>query len=138
MPVPVAFLSKAVASFDAALSPATVFVSKRREAVSKAVLVLAFATTFLSFFPELIKETGSWALSLLLAIMFLSPLSAISGSKFLKTLMPFRKEVGILMGVMAGVHAGLTFFQPGMSLEFVLNSQMWIGQGGWLPNSLGW
>ena len=138
MPAIVPLLSKAVASFDAALSPATVFVSKRRSTISKTVLVLAFATTFLSFFPGLIKETGSWALLLLLTIMFLSPLSSITGSKFLKTLMPFRKEVGILMGVMAGVHSGLTFFQPGMSLEFALNSQMWIGQGSWLPNSLGW
>lgn len=130
-------LSHAVSVFDHALSPATDFVSRNREKVSVTILVLAAATTLLVFVPELLKDTGSWALFLLVAIMFLSPLSSITGSRFLRTLMPFRKELGILMGVMAAVHAVKTFTTGFASPELAGNPAIWISSDT-LLTPIGW
>ncbi len=130
-------LSRAVSIFDRALAPATGFVSSRREKISTVLLFLSAAATLLVFVPELLKETGSWALFLLLAIMFLSPLAAITGSRFLRTLMPFRKELGILMGVMAAVHAVKTFTTGFASPALAANPMIWISSST-LLTPLGW
>ena len=71
-------LSGAVAAFDGALSAATDFVSAKRGKISAALLSLSAAATLLVFVPGLLKETGSWALFLLVFIMFLSPLASIT------------------------------------------------------------
>ncbi|MFB0965762.1 MAG: ferric reductase-like transmembrane domain-containing protein, partial [Patescibacteria group bacterium] len=123
--------------FDRALSPTTDFVSKNREKISRALLAVSAAATLLVFVPELLKDTGSWALFLLVFIMFLSPVSSITGSRFLRVLMPFRKEVGILMGVMATVHAVKTFTTGYASPELAMNSAIWISPAT-LLTPIGW
>lgn len=129
-------VSRATFLFDKALSPVTVFVSRNRERVSYALLFASAAATLLAFFPSLQKDLGGLALSLLLFLLFLSPVSQITGSAFFRTIMPFRKEVGILMGVVATVHAGLVFPASGAPFSMALTKDFWISPDNF-PNALG-
>ena len=56
------------------------------------------------FFPELRKDFGGLAANLLIAILFISPLSKIFRLRLLIALMMLRRELGITMAYLATVH----------------------------------
>lgn len=128
-------LSDSVTRINLALSPLDSFILKRRVVISKILLALSFASLGLLFFPALLKDTGSWTYFLLLFIIFLSPLSRITNIALLKKCMLFRKELGIWMGIMTIVHAGL-FFLGGLPISFVLTPDFWVTEG--YPSFLAW
>ena len=72
--------------------------------VKTGLLVLAHLSLFGFFFPDIRGEFGSAAGNLLIAILFLSPLSKIFRIRFLQQLMGLRRELGIMFGYLATVH----------------------------------
>lgn len=80
------------------------FLAKHVFTVKKGILILAHLSLFGFFFPELRKEFGELAANLLIAILFLSPLSKIFRMRLLLQGMMLRRELGIMMGYLATVH----------------------------------
>ncbi len=91
----------------------------------KGILLIAFGSFFFLFLPEMRKDFGSMAETMLLFLLFLSPLSKIFRMKLLFLLMSMRREFGILMGCFASVHS-LAYFVDPSSFVFIkpyLNSR---------------
>lgn len=72
--------------------------------VKRGLLVLAHLSLFGFFFPDLRHQFGELSGNLLIAILFLSPLSKIFRIRFLQQLMGLRRELGIMFGYLATVH----------------------------------
>lgn len=73
--------------------------------LKRCILSLAFLSTVFVFFPEMQKETGELALDLLWFILWLPVLAKVFNQSLAKKLMLYRKELGILMGMLGLVHA---------------------------------
>ena len=80
--------------------------------ISRLILLLAFASTTLLFIPEMVKDTGERALDILWFLLFLPILARVFGLPIARMLMRYRKELGILMGMLAIVHSTLYLAQP--------------------------
>lgn len=72
--------------------------------VKRGLLVLAHLSLFGFFFPDLRHQFGELSGNLLIAILFLSPLSKIFRIRILQQLMGLRRELGIMFGYLAAVH----------------------------------
>ena len=84
------------------------FLTQHLFVIKRAMLIVAHMSLFGFLFPELRKEFGQVAASLLMIILFLSPLSRLFRMRLLVQLMGIRRELGILMAYLATVH-GLGF-----------------------------
>lgn len=91
-----------------------------------ALLVLAFVPLGLLFVPDLIeiKETGGAALELLWIILFIPILSKVFNQSLAKKFILWRKELGILMGMLALVH-GLQYFSFGNIFQNIMDTTFW-------------
>lgn len=69
------------------------------------------------------KESGEISFNLLILILILSPLARITGIRTLSLLLPFRKELGILMGMLAIVHVGLFLIPNYQYLSYFAQSE---------------
>lgn len=87
---------------------ASTFLAKYVMAVKNALLAVAHFSLLGFLFPEFRQDFGELAATLLIGILFLSPLSRIFRMRILLQLMGLRRELGILMGYLATVH-GLGF-----------------------------
>ena len=72
--------------------------------VKRGLLVVAHLSLFGFFFPDLRHQFGELSGNLLIAILFLSPLSKIFRVRLLQQFMGLRRELGILFGYLASVH----------------------------------
>ena len=72
--------------------------------LKKLILVGAHLSLFGFFFPEMRKDFGEIAATVLIGILFLSPVSQILRMRLLLQMMSLRREFGILMGYLATVH----------------------------------
>ena len=88
------------------LSPLEKWITSNRVWISRILLVVAFLPLLLLFTSQPFKDSGSIAFTILFAILILSPLSRITWISLLTKLMPFRKELWIMMGMFAIVHTG--------------------------------
>lgn len=91
---------------------ASAFLVKHLFFLKKIILVSAHLSLLLVFLPEVRKDMGSFALALLIGILFLSPLSKLFRTRLLLQLMSLRREIGIMMAYAASVHALGYFFDP--------------------------
>jgi sulfoxide reductase heme-binding subunit YedZ len=83
--------------------------------IKKILLVVSFFSMVLIFVPSLQREIGEQAYSILLFILFLPIVARVIGLNLAKKIMPLRKELGILMGILAWVHgAGYISTYPSM------------------------
>ena len=91
------------------------------------ILVLAFASLGLVIDPNFvnIKETGEWALELLWILLFIPILAKVFNQSLAKKFIPWRKEIGILMGMIALTH-GLQYFAFGGIIQSISNEMFWI------------
>lgn len=87
--------------------------------VKRVILVLAHLSLFGLLFPELRKDFGELAANLLIALLFLSPLSKIFRMRLLIQGMMLRREFGIMMGYLATVHGIGYLIDPDWA-EFIL------------------
>jgi DMSO/TMAO reductase YedYZ heme-binding membrane subunit len=106
--IPMAILFFAFAAHDSALS----FLVPRVKAIKTLILIVAHISLFGVFFPELRKDFGELAGNVLIAILFLSPISAITCVPIFRVAMGFRREAGILMAYLATVHGAGYFLDP--------------------------
>ena len=60
----------------------------------------------------MVKDTGERALDILWFLLFLPILARVFGLPIARMLMRYRKELGILMGMLAIVHSTLYLAQP--------------------------
>lgn len=72
--------------------------------VKRTLLGVAHLSLFGFLFPEFRQDFGELAATLLIGILFLSPLSRMFRMRLLLQLMGLRRELGILMGYLATVH----------------------------------
>lgn len=74
--------------------------------------------------PSLRRSFGEAAGTLLIILLFLSPLSKIFRMKLLLLLMGFRRELGILMGYFACIH-GISYMLRGYDIQNILSFTRW-------------
>lgn len=90
------------------------------------LLVMAYSSIGLLFFPTLISinETGNTALEILWIILFIPILAKVFNQSLAKKFIPWRKELGILMGMLGLVH-GLQYFAFGNILYNLMDGTYW-------------
>lgn len=92
----------------------------RRE-IQWLILILAHGSILIGIaMPGLRRNFGEAAGTLLIILLFLSPLSKIFRMKLLLLLMGFRRELGILMGYFAFVH-GIGYILHGYDIERIFS-----------------
>ncbi|MFA9262188.1 MAG: ferric reductase-like transmembrane domain-containing protein [Undibacterium sp.] len=95
------------------------FLAKHIFTLKRIILVCAHLALFGFLFPELRKGFGEVAANLLIAILFLSPLSKIFRMRLLIQGMMLRREFGIMMAYLATVH-GVGYLMDPDWAEFIL------------------
>ena len=75
--------------------------------LSWALLVLAWATVGLYWVPNSTPMTGRLAWCLLLVVVFVGPLFRVTRMPILGALLGYRRELGIMMGIVVLVHASV-------------------------------
>lgn len=110
-------------SINQKLQPVDRCITGHRVAISRTLLVIAFLSLSGLFFPSFMKESGEISFNLLMLILILSPLAKITGIRTLSLLLPFRKELGILMGMLAVVHTGLFLIPNYSQLAFFAQNE---------------
>ncbi|MEI8097137.1 MAG: ferric reductase-like transmembrane domain-containing protein, partial [Candidatus Moraniibacteriota bacterium] len=102
------------------------FITENFILIKRSILIVSYLSLFWIFFPEMRKDFGNFAETMLLGILFLSPLSKIFRMRLLAQLMGLRRELGILMGCFALVHGVAYFVDPvsfSLNIAPYLNSQ---------------
>lgn len=115
--------------FDAVTYPLAAIFAKNKKIIRSFVAVAAIFSLFFLFFPHLQKKLGNVSFILLLATMFFGPIAKISQSKTFASIMPFRRDAGILMGIFAIEHSLLYFIKVKVPFSAMLTSDFWISNG---------
>lgn len=78
--------------------------------------------------PDLIesKDTGQRALEILWIILYIPIFAKVFNRSLAKKFIPWRKELGILMGMFALVHS-LQYFSFGGIIKNLLDGAFWVG-----------
>ena len=121
---------------DRILEPWVAVVIRHRKTIRLIVAVGIVLSIVLLAYPVGRRFYGQLAWLLFLVILFLSPVAQISRSKTLGALMLFRREAGILMGILAIEHGWLFFARQGIALSFILEKEFWMTKNG--LTSVGW
>ncbi len=108
--------------FNNLLAPVDTILVRYLPLIKKIILIVSFCSLFLIFIPDLQKDIGGQARNVLLLILFLPVAARVLRLSLAQTLMQARKELGILMGVLAWVHgAGYLFEYP----DALISSYFW-------------
>ncbi len=108
------------------LAPIDRWILNNRKYIGYFFIFLSFCSFGFFFFPYSTKDSGEKALLVLWLIIWIPIFTRVFGIDLFKTLLPLRKELGILMGTLAFVHgAGYLFQFP----EFILEKSFWWDQG---------
>ena len=94
-----------IESFNTFLVPLEKLLIKYIPQIRILLLSLSIFVLPLIFIPSFQKDTGGQAMNILWFILFLPIFARVIGLSFAMTLLPLRKELGILMGVLAWVHS---------------------------------
>lgn len=114
---------------DDILYPFISILIKNKSAVYRILGILIVASFGFLFFPVFNKNIGNLAWLLLLVILFLSPVSKITQSRALSSLIIFRREAGITMSVLALEHFILYFIKYQEQFNVIFSSRFWIQNG---------
>ena len=106
------FVESAVSGLNRALGPLTRTILRFRRPIGWFILFLSGLCLPLVFVGSLIELTGAIALALLWLVLFIPILSKVFGIELFTVLMGLRKELGILMGMLAIVHSAIYFVAP--------------------------
>jgi DMSO/TMAO reductase YedYZ heme-binding membrane subunit len=93
-----------ITQINSTLSPLVSLIQKNRPLIARALLALSVMVIGFLWFPQFQKDLGEVAYTLLLVILIAAPLSRVSGIKIFGTPLLFRRELGILMGMIALMH----------------------------------
>lgn len=112
------------------LSPIETNIRTHRTWVSYVLLIVAYAPILTFLNPEMQKDLGGIAFWLLFIILALPPLSRVTGIKLITLIMSFRKELGILMGMLAFMHYTLFIvLMGGFTALTNMNPEPWFIAG---------
>lgn len=114
------------------LTPLDNLLKKYRNSIWYVFLFLTFCSFGFFFVPNGVKESGEKAIFVLWIILWIPIFARVFGLRIFQSMMPLRKELGILMGTLAFVHAWSFFLQARAYIEprdFLIQS--------WLPSYLG-
>ena len=106
------FAESAIAVTNRLLGPLSRTVTKYRRPIGWSLLFLSGLCLPLVFVGGLIEPTGALALALLWLILFIPIFSKVFGLELFTALTGLRKELGILMGMLAIVHSAIYFVAP--------------------------
>ena len=122
----------AILRLNALLSPLNLSIRTNRILVSRILVTVAFLFIGFALAPQFQKSLGQWAYNLLLLILIVGPLARVSGIELLGTIRLFRRELGILMGMLALMHY-TTFLIKNFSYLEVLSKEppLWLLVGFW-------
>ncbi len=104
------------------LLPLEILIQKYRKYISIFILFWAFCSVFYIFDESSVTESGSNALLILWIILWLPIVARVIWLKIAKLLLPLRKELGILMWILALVH-GSRFFLS--NPDFIWTRDFW-------------
>lgn len=117
------------------LAPLDTLLKKHRKYVGYFIIFLALCSFSFFLFPYSTKESGEKAILVLWIILWLPIFARVLDINIAKTLMPLRKELGILMGILAIVHgAGYIAIDPAM----LGTREFWITNGYPTPYAFGY
>lgn len=101
-------------------------IKKYQKYIGYFFLLLSFLSLGLIFSSETVKFTGEQSLNVLWFLLFLPFFARVLNLNLAKTLIPLRKEVGILMGTLAFVH-GAAYIIP--DYIYLLEANFWWQDG---------
>ena len=108
------------------LSPLEIIIRKYQKYIGYFLIVLSCASFGFLFYPDSMKDSGGYAINVLWIILWIPIFSRVFGIELAKTLLPLRKELGILMGTLAFAHgAGFMITYPSM----VIDPSFWWSSG---------
>ncbi len=91
------------------LSPIDRCIKNNRKYIGYFLILLSFASLGYLWVPYSSKESGEKAILVLWMILWIPIFARVFGLRIFAAILPLRKELGILMGTLACVHA-LTYF----------------------------
>lgn len=99
------------------------FIKKNKKYIGYIFLFFAILSLSLFWVKNGQKESGEKAILVLWIILWLPIFSRVFGLRIAQALMPLRKELGILMGTLAVVHASI-YLAP--SPVFIFSPYFWL------------
>lgn len=102
-----------IGSINQLLSPVDKVFEQYKKYVGYLILILAAGTVFFLGHSDFEKFTGEQALNVLWIILWIPIIAKVFGIKLAQSFMSLRKELGILMGMLALVHSIQYFLPPG-------------------------
>lgn len=109
--------------------PLAELIIKYKQPLSFCLLLAAFASLPIIFYPKLGKFAGELSWKILIAILVLSPVARITQLTILKNAMLFRKEAGILMGFLALEHGIAFTSKSGLPFSSLFDFVGWLEKG---------
>lgn len=97
-------MSHITALINSILSPLENIIRKYQKYIGYFLIFLSFLSLGFLLNPNSTKNSGEKALLVLWVILWIPIFSRVFGIELAKTLLPLRKELGILMGTLAFVH----------------------------------
>lgn len=94
-----------IATINQILLPLETFIKKYRNFIGYFILFLSFCSVYYMFDERSVKESGEKSLLILWIILWIPIIARVIGLKIATHLLPLRKELGILMWVLALVHS---------------------------------
>jgi ferredoxin-NADP reductase/DMSO/TMAO reductase YedYZ heme-binding membrane subunit/rubredoxin len=114
---------KIIEQINTLLEPIDSRVPHFRKYIGYILLMLSVASLYYLTDITSIKESGEKAITLLWIILWMPIFSRVIGIRLIGSLMPLRKELGILMGTLAVVH-GSTYIYP--MPEILWTREFWM------------
>jgi methionine sulfoxide reductase heme-binding subunit len=102
-------------SINRFLSPLENLIRSYRKYIGYFLIFLALLSPLYFFDDMSIKSTGEKSITILWIILWMPILARVFGLRIFAQLLPLRKELGILMGVLAVVH-GFSFIIPNQEI----------------------
>ncbi len=107
------------------LAPIERIIGRYRNSLGGILIILSFLSLGYLFNAQSVRSSGEQAMNLLWFILWLPIFSRVFGIKLFQSIIPLRKELGILMGTLAFVHGA----------RYIISSPDQIGTSGfWLQN----
>ncbi len=94
-----------IESINSFLSPIENIIKNNRKYIGYFFILLAFASLYYLWIPFSTKDSWENAILLLWILLWIPIFARVFGLRIFQMMMPLRKELGILMGVLACIHA---------------------------------
>ncbi len=125
-------IPKLLENINIFLAPLEKVILQYRKHIGYFLIILSGGTIFLLLNARTIRFTGEQSLNILWIILFLPILARVFLLQIAQVLMPLRKELGILMGMLALVHSVQFFLVPWSYIpdfSWLIDPNFWTYKG---------